>query len=510
MLYSKLCFGAFICAAGLSVNAQTLKARIKIDAERVTGTIDPLLYGNFTEHLGRCIYGGLYEPTSKQANKDGFRKDVIGATRDMGVTIVRWPGGNFASGYHWLDGVGPVRNRPRRKDLAWGGVETNIVGTDEFMKFADASGVAPYICVNMGSGSAEEAKNWVEYCNGPAGFFYSDMRVANGHAAPYNVKYWGLGNEMDGVWQIGHLNAEDYCKKAMEAAKVMKWADTSIRLIASGSSAYDADWQHWNRMVLNEMFDHIDYISLHRYLGNGDNNHYRFMASLQRVDDVIDITRGMIKEAQQQHNSKKNIYIAFDEYNVWYRTGVNEKMEERYNLQDALMVAGYLNSFVRNADIVKMANLAQLVNVIAPLMVTDDKVWKQTTFYPLELFARNCRGEALHSFVESDEFDAGDFKHVPYLDVSTVYDPVKKQLIINAVNRSMDTAVVASIENQFGKLGPAGKVYEVNGQSLTDQNSVNEQKVNAAEKSLAVSGNRLEYRFPAHSFTQIIVPLEMP
>ena len=244
---------------------QNLKACIKIDIEREKGEINKLLYGNFTEHLGRCIYGGIYEPKSPLANADGFRKDVIEATKNLGVSIVRWPGGNFVSSYHWQDGIGPRDSRPRRKDLAWGNVETNEVGTDEFLKFAAAAGMEPYFCVNMGTGSLDEARNWVEYCNAKQGLYYSDLRAKNGHPEPYKVKYWGLGNEMDGEWQIGHKNAEDYSKFALEAAKMMKWSDDSIKLIASGSSNYVRDWAEWDRTVLNYLHEYIDYISLHHY-----------------------------------------------------------------------------------------------------------------------------------------------------------------------------------------------------------------------------------------------------
>ncbi len=489
------------------VFSQALKAKIKIDIERKTGEIDSMVYGNFTEHLGRCIYGGLYEPDSKQADKFGFRKDVIEATKDLNVSQVRWPGGNFVSGYHWMDGIGPADKRPKRKDLAWGAIEPNLVGTDEFLQWAKEADVQPYVCVNMGTGTIEEARNWVEYCNAPAGFYYSDLRGANGHPQPYDVKIWGLGNEMDGPWQIGHLNAEDYTKKALEAAKLMKWSDNSIKLIASGSSNYGADWQNWNSTVLAGLFDYVDYISLHHYAGNRDKDHYRFMASIQMVNNVIDITRGMIKEVQQKRKSHKPVYIAFDEYNVWYRTGGNEQLEEHYNMQDALVVASYLNTFIRNADVVKMANLAQLVNVIAPMMVTNDTLWKQTTYFPLQLFAKYCYGQSINAYVESDTYDAGDYKNIPYLDVSTAYNDKSGELIINVVNRHLDKAIETSVANQFGKLAAKATVYEVNSEKITDENTVRDQKVKTIQKEINVKENGFVYSFPPHSFTMIKVKL---
>jgi len=490
------------------LNAQALKARVKIDAERVIGNIDSLLYGNFTEHLGRCIYGGIYEPQSSQANADGFRKDVIDATRNMGVSVVRWPGGNFVSGYHWMDGIGPKDQRPKRKDLAWGDVETNQVGTDEFMKFAKTANVEPYVCVNMGTGTLDEARNWVEYCNAPTGLYYSDLRAKNGHPEPYKVKYWGLGNEVDGEWQMGHMNAEDYSKKALEAAKLMKWSDENIHLIASGSSNYGADWLGWNRTVLTTLRDHIDYISLHHYSGNYDKDHYKFMSLTSRVENIITTTQGLINEVKTRYRMQRPIYIAFDEYNVWYRTGGEEKLEEHYNMQDALVVAMYLNTFIRHADVVKMANLAQLVNVIAPMMITNGKLWKQTTYYPLQLFAGNCHGQSLQTFVECDKYDAGDFKQVPYLDISTVFDDKTNELVINVVNRHKEKGIETTVINQFGKLAGKAKVYEVNSAGLNDENTVDTQKVKTAEKDITITGNNFTYTFPAHSFTMIKIGLD--
>ncbi len=490
------------------IHAQNLKARIKIDIERKIGAIDTLIYGNFTEHLGRCIYGGIYDPKSSQANEDGFRKDVIDAANNLGVSIIRYPGGNFASGYHWEDGIGQKANRPKRKDLAWGAIETNEVGTDEFMKFISKSKAQPYICVNLGTGTIEEARNWVEYCNAPAGLYYSDLRVKNGHPAPYNIKYWGLGNEMDGPWQMGHKNAEDYSKFALEAAKLMKWSDDKIKLIASGSSNYGADWISWNRTILTELRNQIDYISLHHYVGNSDSSHKKFMTATLFTDKVIKITEGLINEVRSRYKTDRPIYIAFDEYNVWYRSWVEKQLEEHYNLQDALVIAEFLNCFIRNAQIVKMANMAQLVNVIAPMMVTNDKLWTQTIYFPLQLFGKNCFGESVSAFVDGDTYDVGDQKGIPYLDVSTAYNGSKDELIINVVNRSEDKTVETNIQNQFGMLADKANVAEVNSKSIYDENNEKEQKVKTVSKQITLKGNEFTYSFQPHSFTQIIIKIK--
>lgn len=495
----------FVVPAG----AQALKAKIKVDVDRKIGTIDPLIYGNFTEHLGRCIYGGIYDPKSPEANADGFRKDVIQATRDLGVSIIRWPGGNFVSGYHWEDGIGPADKRPKRKDLAWGDVEPNTVGTDEWLRFSKAAGAEPYICVNMGTGSLDEARNWVEYCNAKPGLYYSDLRAKNGHPEPYNVKYWGLGNEVDGEWQMGHKNAEDYSKFALEAAKLMKWSDDSIKLIASGSSNYVRDWAEWNRTVLNRLHGYIDYISLHHYAGNYDKDHNTFMALTSRVENSIRITEGIINEVRSKYKMKKPIYIAFDEYNVWYRTFNEGKLEEHYNMQDALVVALYMNVFVRNAHIVKMANMAQLVNVIAPMMITNGKLWKQPIYYPLQLFARNCHGSSLAAWVESDTYDAGDFRKIPYLDVTAVHNEKSGELILNVVNRHKEKAIETTIANQTRKLSGKATVSEVNSASLSDENNEKDEKVKTSSREISVGDEGFTYAFPAHSFTQIRVKIDL-
>ena len=500
-----LLFSGIMC----SLHAQTLKARIKIDIERTLGEIDTLLYGNFTEHLGRCIYGGIYDAASSQADPFGFRKDVMQASKELGVSILRWPGGNFVSGYHWQDGIGPVKERPRRKDLAWNTIEPNTVGTDEFLQYAERLGTQPYIPVNLGTGSLDEARNWVEYCNGDTGTYYANLRAANGRVKPYHVKYWGLGNEMDGSWQMGAKNADDYGKYALEAAKLMKWVDPHIKLTVCGLSYWSGGTADWNRTVLNYVKGYADYISLHYYFGDRTNNYLEYMAGMQEPENEIKQTEAIIKEITFKHRIDKPIYIAFDEYNVWYRTGVEEKLEEKYNLQDALAIATFLNSLVRNAQIVKMANIAQLVNVIAPMMITNDKLWKQTVYYPLQLFALNCFGSSVNSYVQSDTFNTEKYKGVPYLDVSSAYNAGKQTLIINVVNRHPLKAIETHIENQFGLPDKKGIAYEINSAALKDENSVDLQKVKTVEKAFAVPAKNFSYTFPAHSFTQLIVKVKI-
>jgi len=482
------------------------KARIKIDVERKIGEIDPKIYGNFIEHLGRCIYGGIYDPQSRLADNDGFRRDVLDAAKQLGVTILRWPGGNFVSGYHWEDGIGPKEERPKRIDLAWGAVESNAVGTDEYIKFCRKLGTEPYICVNMGTGTWDEARNWVEYCNRASGTYYSDLRIKNGSPEPHKVKYWALGNEMDGDWQMGHRNAEDYGKFALEAAKLMKWIDRDIKLVACGSSHFGGGWVDWNRTVLRYLKDDADYIALHTYLGNRDKDYYKFLASTTDVEKRIKIVEGLINETMSTTSRQTPIYIAFDEWNVWYRAWIDKQLEETYNLEDALVAAQFLNCFVRNAHVVKIANMAQLVNVIAPIRADKSGMWLQTIYHPLQLFATHCQGSSLDVFVSCDKYEAGRYKDVPYLDVSCAHNPASGILVINVVNRHREEAIETELISQAGTFTGKATVFEVNGADPIVENSASVQAVKSIQKQVDVGGRQqFVYSFPPHSFTVIKV-----
>jgi len=505
----------------LMAQSSSSKARIKIDIDRTIGQINKNLYGNFVEHLGRCVYGGIYDPNSPQADKNGLRKDVLEAAKDLNVTIIRYPGGNFVSNYHWLDGVGP--NRTPRMELAWARLETNQFGTDEFIEFAREVGTEPYFSVNMGTGTIEEAQRWVEYCNVKEGPYFAELRRKHGYPEPHNIKYWSLGNEMDGFWQMGHLNAEDYCKKAREAAKLMRLTSHDIKLIAAGSSNYrpDADPDAWNSTILRELRDVVDYIALHIYVGNPGNNYYNFLSTPLVLEQRTKIVKGMIAEemAKAHRANRDPIYIAWDEYNVWYRARTGDTMrgtralEEHYDLEDALVIAGFLNAFVRNADIVKMANMAQLVNVIAPIFTSEESLFIQTIYYPLQLFSKNVHGIALDVFVDCDTYDTNRFfiglgetttiqKNVPYLDVSAAYD--NGEVVICVVNRNKDNAITTDIISQQGKFDGKFKVYEVNGPDIKAVNDFGKETVKTTQKpDIDVSGTSFEYSFPPHSFTLI-------
>jgi alpha-N-arabinofuranosidase len=484
-----------------------LRARVRVDTERRIGEIDPKIYGNFIEHLGRCIDGGVFDEGSALSDERGFRRDVLSAAKGLGVSQLRWPGGNFASNYHWMDGIGPRDERPRRLEMAWGTVETNRFGTHEFLDYTAALGAEPYVCMNMGTGSWTEAQQWVEYCNSSEDTAITRLRRKNGRDAPWKVKYWGLGNEMDGPWQMGHRSAADYGAYALEAAKLAKWTDPDVKLVIAGSSNYgpDADWIGWNRTVLQYLKDHADYLSLHRYVGNAANDFGDFLASSMELDDRIKTAKGLINAAMSTSPGRR-MYIAFDEWNVWYRArGDSQRgrniLEERYNLEDALVVATFLNTFVRNADIVKMANMAQLVNVIAPIFTSKTGYFLQTIYYPLQLFAMNSHGASLELLVDTPRYKSKRFDDIPYLDVSAAHKD--GALVLNVVNRHPDQAIETDIELADGQFTGPVSVSEVGGADLKATNDFERSPVLSRARSEASQGPRLRHTFPPHSYTAL-------
>jgi alpha-N-arabinofuranosidase len=491
-----------------SGQSQPLRARVKIDTERVIGDIDPKIYGNFLEHLGRCVDGGVFEEGSPLSDQNGFRRDVLEAARKLNVTVLRWPGGNFSSNYHWTDGIGPRDKRRPRLEMAWGTVESNRFGTHEFLQYAEMLGTEPYICANLGTGSWTEAQQWVEYCNSSEDTAMTRLRKQNGRRDPWKVKYWGLGNEMDGPWQMGHRSAEDYGKFALEAAKLMKWTDPSVQLIAAGSSNFGpgSDWTGWNRTVLEFLRRHADFLSLHRYVGNPDNDYYDFLASSLDLDDKIETAEGTIRAALSGEPRTRKIHIAFDEWNVWYRARGSQQrgrriLEERYNLEDALVVATFLNSFVNHARIVKIANMAQLVNVIAPIFSNEKGLFLQTIYHPLQLFASNTKGKALELYVDGPRYKSKRFDGIPYLDTSAAYD--NGTLVVNVVNRHKDQPVEADLLLEDKRFSGPVEVSEVNGPDIKSENNFDSAPVLAVERSTSAEGGTLRFRFAPHSFTML-------
>jgi alpha-N-arabinofuranosidase len=426
------------------------------------GPVDPRIFGGFLEHMGRAVYQGVYDPDSTHADSDGFRQDVLEAIKSMGYTAMRYPGGNFASGYHWMDGIGPKAARPTIRELAWQSLEPNQFGTDEFVKLSRKMGWTPMVTVNLGTGTPEEARNWVEYCNSPAGSLYADMRVTNGSPEPYAIKLWCLGNEMDGPWQLGHVPADEYAIRAQQAAKLMKDIDPTLELVACGSCALDLPtYMAWDRTVLEYIGPFADYISLHRYVENPTGDTADFLAVTNSIDQQIEEMDAVCRYVQALTRSKKRHYLCFDEWNVWYRAREAKHMngrgtfaphliEEEYNLEDALVVAGFINSFIRHADVLKIANIAQIVNVIAPIMTRDDDMLLQTIYYPFVMVSQRREGVALQPVISGPGYESPSYGYVNDIDTSAILGD--RVLHVFLTNRSLDEASLVEVHHPGGKL----------------------------------------------------------
>jgi len=429
-----------------------MKGKMTIHMEFSIGETDKRLYGSFIEHLGRAVYNGIYEPGHPQADKNGFRKDVLELVRELDVPVVRYPGGNFVSGYNWEDGIGQADKRPSRLDLAWATLESNKIGLNEFADWCRLADTELMYAVNLGTRGADEARNIVEYCNFPKGTYFSDLRRSHGIENPHNIKLWCLGNEMDGPWQICHRTAAEYGRAAAEAAKVMKWTDPSIELVACGSSHSGMPtFGSWENEILDHLYEHVDYVSLHQYFGNADNDTPKFLASNIIMDSFIKTVAGICDLAKIKKKSKKTINLSFDEWNVWFHShGAQvEKwieappiLEDIYTMEDALVVGLVLITLLKNADRVKIACLAQLVNVIAPIMTENGgKAWRQTIFFPFKHASAWGRGTVLRCPITCDKYSAKEIDDIPYLDGTAVFNQEKKELTIFIVNRNLNEAV---------------------------------------------------------------------
>lgn len=427
------------------------KAKMIVDKEYRIGEIDRRIYGSFIEHLGRAVYGGIYEPNHPCADENGFRSDVMELVKQLNVPIVRYPGGNFVSGYNWEDGVGPREQRPRRLELAWRTIETNQVGTDEFVEWARSVNSEVMMAVNLGTRGIDDARNLVEYCNHPQGSYWSDLRIAHGYKEPHHIKTWCLGNEMDGPWQIGHQTAEEYGRLAVEAAKVMRWVDPTIELVSCGSSNSSmSTFPQWEATTLEHTYEAVDYISLHQYYGNRTDDTPSYLAKSLDMDQFIRTVIATCDFVKAKKRSKKTLNLSFDEWNVWYHSNDADKklepwsiappqLEDVYNFEDALLVGSMLITLLKHADRVKIACLAQLVNVIAPIMTENGgRSWKQTIFYPYLHASLYGRGVALNPIISSPKYDCAEFTDVPYLDSTAVYHEEKAELTLFAVNRHLE------------------------------------------------------------------------
>lgn len=492
-------------------------SKVYIDTNRVISEISPLLFSGFAEHMGRAIYEGIYEPKSPHADERGFRKDVLGALKELNFRAMRYPGGNFLSGYNWMDGVGPKDQRPRRRDLAWQSTETNQFGTNEFMEFCKNVNTEPMLAVNMGTGSIQEAANLVEYCNASAGTKYADLRISHGYKDPYDVKLWCLGNEMDGPWQIGHLEAEDYGKKAREAAKMMRWHDPSIQTILCGSSNSNMPtYPEWDRVALEICWDQVDYHSMHYYAVNTDDDTPSFLALSAEFESFVDTLTGVLRYVKAKRRSKHDVYLSWDEWNVWYKARFSNDMqgkwteaphliEEVYNLEDALVVAQWMNVFLRKSDVLKVACLAQIVNVIAPILTTTDAMLKQSIFYPFMLFSKFASGNAIDAAVRSPMYNTKKFGDMPILDVSSSYNEESNSNSIFIVNRSLTESMTIDINWQDRTPKSINAAYQLAGTDPKAANSYeNPNQVVAVEIAKPkIDGMNTTIIVPPLSFTAL-------
>ncbi|PSL38268.1 alpha-N-arabinofuranosidase [Labedella gwakjiensis] len=497
-------------------------ARLIFDPRRPVGAVNRRVFGSFIEHLGRAVYDGLHEPGHPTADADGFREDVKDLVRELGVSAIRYPGGNFVSGFRWEDSVGPKEERPKRLDLAWHSTETNEVGLHEFASWLDDVGSELMLAVNLGTRGTLEAIDLLEYSNVAAGSALADRRVANGRTSPFGVKMWCLGNEMDGPWQLGHRSADDYGKLAAQTAKGMRMLDPSLELVVCGSSGRGmATFGEWERVVLNHAYDDVDYISCHAYYAEKDGDLGSFLASAIDMDTFIDDVVTTIDHVKAVKRSDHVVNISFDEWNVWdiarYETvdkieGIDNwpvaprLLEDAYTVADAVVVGNLLISLLRRADRVTSASLAQLVNVIAPIMTEPGGIaWKQTTFFPFAVTSALATGESVPTRVDCDTYETKEFGDAPLVDAVTTVDEELGRASVFVVNRSQTESVRLAIP-----LGEFGTVSEATAQTLSDDDPYavntleNPERVGlATNESIRIEDGEVVIDLPPISWTAI-------
>jgi len=479
-----------------------------------TGEINDNIYGHFIEHLGRCIYGGIYDESSPCSDRRGFRQDVIEAVKKIQCPLLRWPGGNFASSYHWEDGVGPVNKRPQQLNYVWGGLESNRFGTDEFIDYCRTVGAKPYITINLGTGTLDEAICWLEYCNLDTPTKYASMRKEFGHQEPYRVKYWGIGNETYGEWQVGHCNVSEYAEKLRQYAQFMKLVDPSVQIIAVG-----ADDPEWDGMVLEHAGKVIDFVSIHQYVGS--EGYYETVASAYYVEQRLRLLESLIKHAGLNH-----VKIALDEWNVWYRTDPTREMaetgmaslEEPYALKDALFAAGLLLVLHRMCDVVQMANLAQMVNVLGMIRTNSEAVLVSPIYHVFDLFVNHTGRTRLGLEIMTERYSVREVGHcgrlhsqldnVPYLDGSATHDASHNTLCLALVNYHAEESLDVMLDVSDLHVEKRATIHELSGPSAFAVNDFEDpDRVQVATKRFSLSSSRFAIRLPPSSLSVLEIPL---
>ncbi|MEO8154590.1 MAG: alpha-N-arabinofuranosidase [Rhizobacter sp.] len=498
-----------------------IAARLIVDNDFVVSEIDRRLFGTFVEHMGRCVYTGIFEPGHPTADEHGLRQDVMALTKELGATLVRYPGGNFISGYNWEDGVGPREERPTRLDLAWYSTETNQFGTNEFMHWCRQLDIEPMFGVSFGTRGLDEARRFLEYCNHAGGTQLSDLRRAHGSDKPHDIRLWCLGNEMDGPWQIGRKTADEYGRLALETAKLMRAVDPTIQLAACGSSHHQMPtYGVWEDTVLEHCFDEVDYISLHTYFENKLDSTEEFFGNIETTDTFIKEIVAVADSVAARRHSRKRIMLSFDEWNVWYKArSVSDLrkpgwpqaprlIEEVYNHEDALVNGGALMTLLNNADRVKIACLAQLVNVIGPIMTEPGgPAWRQTIFYPFALTSRHAHGRVLKPVISSPSYEAKTFPEINYLCASVTDDESTGRTAVFALNRHLTDEMELSIELRgLGgerSLVEATELYHPNMKATNTRESPNT-VVPAANTRVQIDGERLKIRLRPGSWNVVV------
>jgi alpha-L-arabinofuranosidase len=437
------------------------EASILIDRSREVAPVRRRMFGSFVEHLGRCVYDGIYEPTHPTANEDGFRMDVVDLVRELGTSTIRYPGGNFVSGYRWEDGIGPRENRPKRLDLAWHSLETNEVGVDEFARWCKLTGSELMMAVNLGTRGMEAALDLLEYVNHPGGTHLSEQRIANGGAEPYGIKMWCLGNEMDGPWQVGAMSADDYGKIATRTASAMRMVEPDLELVACGSSGSSMPtFGEWERVVLEHCYDVVDFVSCHAYYQERGGDLASFLASSLDMEYFIATVVATADHVKHKRRSSKTINLSFDEWNIWYLDEHKESgeikegwpyaprlLEDVYSVADAVVLGNLMITLLANSDRVTSASLAQLVNVIAPIMTEPGgAAWRQTTFFPFATTSRLAKGVVLKPVVTSGSYDTAVHGSAPIVDAVVTFDEESGSAAVFVVNRDMRESTTVRID----------------------------------------------------------------
>lgn len=498
-----------------------MPATLQLDTHHHVGPVDRRIFGGFAEHLGRCIYEGIYDPGNAHGlvDADGFRTDVIAALRPLGMPVMRYPGGNFVSAYDWRDGIGPRDARPVRREFAWRSLESNQFGTDEFMRWCKLAGTEPMMAVNLGTAGAAEAAALLEYCNAPTGSAWADLRAKNGSADPYGVKLWCLGNEMDGPWQAGHVPAAEYGRRARAAGAMMKGNDPTIETVACGSSALGMPtYLSYDRETLEIAWDSVDYVSAHRYSSNAKDDTAWFLAEGVEIDRVLEDYSGLLDYLRGVKKTKKRVFVCFDEWNVWYRTFgaasgngdwqfAPHLLEEWYDLQDALVCVQYLNAFIRRADLVKVACIAQIVNVIAPIMTRPEGLLLQTIYHPIAAISKAVTPGcvSLRLSLDSPTYNAGERGEVPAIDASAVFDPKTGVASVFLVNRTgqPQTTTIALADRTLGAVKESTLVADIDPKAANTWDAP--ERVKPTNAKATVDNGTLRIDLPAYAFAAITV-----